>query len=92
VVADLQGWDALNILSWLLFLFAVIPRTAELVAALADELVYRSGAQFIPGAKVTGARPVPLGRQHVEAQNAHGDADFVSAAEAIRRMTGQSET
>jgi hypothetical protein len=91
VVTFLQQWDALAILAWLLFLFAVIPSTAELLAALADELVYRSGAQFIPGAKVTGARPVPLGRQHVEAQNAHGDADFVSAAEAIRRMTGQPE-
>jgi hypothetical protein len=92
VVAFLQQWDALAVLAWLLFLFAVIPSTAELLAALVDELVYRSGAQFIPGAKVTGTRPVPLGRQHVEAQNAHGDADFVSASEAIRRMTGQSET
>jgi hypothetical protein len=92
VVTFLQQWDALAILAWLLFLFAVIPSTAELIAALADELAYRSGAQFIPGAKVTGARPVPLGRQDVEAQNAHGDADFVSAAEAIRRMTGQSDS
>lgn len=91
-VSFLHTSPTLLILVWLVFLFGVIPCTAGLLAALADELVYRSGAQFISGAKVLGARPVPLGRQHVEAQNAHGDADFVSAAEAIRRMTGQSET
>jgi hypothetical protein len=92
VVGPLTDWDALGILAWLLFLFAVIPNTVKLLAALADELAYRSGAQFITGAKVTGTRAVPLGRQHVETQNAHGDADFVSAAEAIRRMTGQSDS
>jgi hypothetical protein len=82
-VSFLNTSPALTIFGWLVFLFAVIPSTAGLIAALADELVYRSGAQFIAGAKVVGPRPVPLGRQYVEAQNAHGDADFVSAAEAI---------
>lgn len=90
-VSFLNTSPALLIFTWLVFLFGVIPSSAGLVAALAGELVYRSGAQFIPGAKVLGTRPVPLGRQHVETQNAHGDADFVSAAEAIRRMTGQPE-
>jgi len=91
IVATLNQWDALSLLSWLLFLFFVIPKAAGLIAALADELVYRSGAQFIPGAKVLGSRPVPLGRQQVETQKAHGNADFETAAEAIRRMAGQSE-
>jgi hypothetical protein len=91
IVATLNQWDALSLLSWLLFLFFVIPKAAGLIAALADELVYRSGAQFIPGAKVLGSRPVPLGRKQVETQKAHGNADFETAAEAIRRMAGQSE-
>jgi hypothetical protein len=90
IAASLTQWDVLPILTGLLFLFAVIPNAAGLVVALADELVYRAGAQFIPGAKVLGSRPVRVGRQEVEAQKAHGNADFETAAEAIRRMTGQS--
>jgi hypothetical protein len=91
LVSFMRDWDVLAIVAWLILLFAVIPKTAAACAALLDELIYRAGAQFIPGAKVLDPRPVPLGRHDVEAQNAHGDADFVTPTEAVRRMAGQPE-
>ena len=62
--------------------------TVGVIAALLDELVYRSGAQFIAGAKVLEPGAWRISRQNVEDQKAHGDADFVPAAEAVRRMFG----
>jgi hypothetical protein len=91
VVSFLSRWAILPILTWIVFLFFVIPKTVEVIAALLDELVYRSGAQFIAGAKVLDPGASRLGRKDVEDQNAHGDADFVTAAEAVRRMAGQPE-
>jgi hypothetical protein len=70
----------------LVFFFVVIPQTVGVISALLDELVYRSGAQFIAGAKVLEPGAWRLGRQNVEQQKAHGDADFVTAEEAVRRM------
>src|ERR1017187_1644840 len=75
----------------IVFLFFVIPKTVEVIAALLDELVYRSGAQFIAGAKVLDPGASRLDRRDAEDQHAHGDADFVTAAEAVRRMAGQPE-
>jgi hypothetical protein len=69
----------------LVFFFLVIPKTVGVIAALLDELVYRSGAQFIAGAKVLEPGAWRLGRQNVEEQKAHGDADFVTAEDAVRR-------
>ena len=65
--------------------------TVGVIAALLDELVYRSGAQYITGAKVLEPGAWRLSRQNVEEQKAHGDADFVTAAEAVRRMAGRPE-
>lgn len=90
-VKFLHEWKAQTVLSWLLFLFSMIPATTSAIVALLDELIYRTGAQFIPGAKVLDPHPERLGRADVEAQNAHGDADFVSAEEAVQRMGGQAE-
>ncbi|HEY5225346.1 MAG TPA: hypothetical protein VIJ06_01010 [Methylovirgula sp.] len=83
----LAYWEA-PIFDWVMFLLAVVPNSADLAAAVAEELAYRSGAQFIPGAKVLGTRPTPISRKHIETQKAHGDASFVPAAEAVRRMAG----
>jgi hypothetical protein len=65
--------------------------TVAVIAALLDELVYRSGAQYITGAKVLEPGAWRLSRQNVEEQKAHGDADFATAAEAVRRMAGRPE-
>ena len=67
----------------------MIPKTVAAIAALLDELVYRSGAQFVAGAKVLEPGAWRLGRQNVEQQKAHGNANFVTAAEAVRRMFGR---
>ena len=91
VASFLSRWAVLPMLTWIVFLFVVIPKTVEVIAGLLDELVYRSGAQFIAGAKVLDPGASRLGRKDVEDQNAHGDADFVTAAEAVRRMAGQPE-
>jgi len=72
----------------LVYFFVVIPQTVGVIAALLDELIYRSGAQFVAGAKVLEPGAWRLGRQNVEEQKAHGDAEFVAAAEAVRRMFG----
>ena len=90
-VTFLVTWNVLPILTWLVFLVAVIPLTVGAIAALIDELVYLSGAQFIAGAKVLDPSAARLGREHVENQNAHGDADFVTSTEAVRRMAGRPE-
>ena len=90
-VTFLNTWAVLPILTWLVFLFVVIPQTVAVIAALIDELVYLSGAQFIAGAKVLEPSAARLSREHVENQNAHGDADFVSSTEAVRRMAGRPE-
>ena len=70
----------------LVFFFVVIPQTVGVISTLLDELVYRSGAQFVTGAKVLEPGAWRLSRQNVEQQKAHGDADFVTAEEAVRRM------
>jgi hypothetical protein len=70
----------------LVFFFLVIPKTVGVIAALLDELVYRSGAQFIAGAKLLEPGAWRLGRQNVEERKAHGTADFVTAEDAVRRM------
>ena len=72
----------------LVFFFVVIPQTVGVMSALLDELVYRSGAQFVTGAKVLEPGAWQLGRQNVEREQrtAHVDADFVAAEEAVRRM------
>ena len=87
----LPAWAVLFRVKWavpLVFFFVVIPMTVAVIAALVDELVYRSGAQYITGAKVLEPGAWRLSRQNVEDQKAHGDADFVTAAEAVRRMFG----
>ncbi len=75
----------------LVFFFVVIPMTVGVVSALLDELVYRSGAQYVAGAKVLEPGAWRLTRQNVEEQKAHGDADFVAAEEAVRRMFGSGK-
>jgi hypothetical protein len=70
----------------LVFFFVVIPQTVGVISALLDEMVYRSGAQFVRGAKVLEPGAWRLGQQNVEQQKAHGDADFVAAEEAVWRM------
>ena len=85
-VTFLQDWRALAIFVWLVFFFVVIPQTVGVIAALVDELVYRSGAQYVAGAKVLEPGAWRLGRQNVEEQKAHGDADFETAEDAVRRM------
>ena len=72
----------------LVFFFVVIPQSVGVIAALLDELVYRSGAQFVAGAKVLEPGAGRLSQRNVEQQKAHGDADFVTAEEAVRRMFG----
>lgn len=90
-VAFLNAWNVLPILAWVVFLFVVIPQTVGFIAALLDELIYRLGAQFIAGAKVLDPSALRLGKKYVETQKVHGDADFVTAAEAVRRMAGRPE-
>jgi hypothetical protein len=70
----------------LVFFFVVIPQTVGVISTLLDELVYRSGAQFVTGAKVLEPGAWRLSRQNVEQQKVHGPADFVTAEEAVRRM------
>ncbi len=89
-VSCLKAW-VIPILAWIVFLFAVIPQAVQAIAALLDELIYLSGAQFIAGAKVLEPRAARVGKKHVEEQKAHGDADFVKAADAVRRMAGRPE-
>ncbi len=90
----LPVWAVTFLLNWgvlLVFLFVAIPMTVAVIAALLDELVYRSGAQYITGAKVVEQGAPRLGRQNVEDQKAHGDAEFVTATEAVRRMAARPE-
>lgn len=90
----LPAWAVIFLVKWavpLVFFFVVIPMTVAVIAALVDELVYRSGAQYISGAKVLEPGAWRLSRQNVEEQKAHGDADFVTAAEAVRRMFGHGK-
>jgi hypothetical protein len=90
----LSAGNAAFLYKWgvvLVFLFVVIPMMVAVIAALLDELVYRSGAQYIAGAKVLEPGAWRLGRHNVEEQKAHGDADFATAAEAVRRMAGRPE-
>ncbi len=74
------------------FLFAVIPLTVGAIAALFDELVYQTGAQFVTGAKVVDPHIHPAGLGDVKAQNAHGEADYLTAEEAVKRMGGGEGT
>jgi hypothetical protein len=90
VVAFFGKWNVPTIAAWLFLLFAAIPKSVAAIAALIDELLYRAGAQFISGAKVIDTKPTPLGRGDVDNQKAHGDADFVPAAEAVSRMGGRA--
>lgn len=91
VIDFLNAWAVLPILTWAVFLFVVIPKTVEAIHALLDEVIYQSGAQFITGSKVLEPRAARVGRKHVEEQKAHGDADFVKATDAVRRMAGRPE-
>ncbi len=87
-------WLRLEARNWavpLVFFFVVIPMTVAVIAALADELVYRSGAPYITGAQVLEPGAWRLSRQNVEQQMAHGDAGFATAAEAVRRMFGSGK-
>jgi hypothetical protein len=87
----LPAWAVIFLVKWavpLVFFFVVIPMTVAVIAALVDELVYRSGAQYITGAKVLEPGAWRLSRQNVEEQKAHGDARFETAEEAVRRMFG----
>jgi hypothetical protein len=87
----LPAWAVLFLVNWalpLVFFFVAIPMTVAVIAALADELVYRSGAQYVTGAKVLEPGAWRVGRQSVEDQKAHGDAEFETAEEAVRRMFG----
>lgn len=77
---------ALPLCVLLVFFFVAIPKSVAAIAALLDELIYLSGAQFVAGAKVLEPGAWRLSRQNVEQQKAHGDADFVTAEEAVRRM------
>jgi hypothetical protein len=90
IISFLKAWG-IPILVWIVFLFVVIPLAVQAIAALLDELIYRLGAQFIAGAKVLEPRAARVGLKHVEEQMAHGDADFVKATDAVRRMTGRPE-
>ena len=90
IVSFLKAWG-IPILAWIVFLFVVIPQAIQAIAALLDELIYLSGAQFIAGAKVLEPSAARASRKHVEEQKAHGDADFVKAADAVRRMAGRPE-
>ncbi len=92
VVIFLRNWGALQISILLVFFFVVIPRTVGVIAALLDELLYRSGAQYVTGAKVLDLRAVRPSRAEVETQKVHGDADFVTAAEAVRDMLGHRKS
>ena len=90
----LPAWVVLFLVNWalpLVFFFVVIPMTVAVVAALADELVYRWGAQYVTGAKVLEPGAWRVGRQSVEDQKAHGDAEFETAEEAVRRMFGRGK-
>ena len=90
----LPVWAVLFLVNWalpLVFFFVAIPMTVAVIAALVDELVYRSGAQYITGAKVLEPGAWRLSRQNVEQQMAHGDAGFAGAAEAVRRMFGSGK-
>jgi hypothetical protein len=52
------------------------------------ELLYQSGYQGMDGAKVTDKAPKPPpGREVVETQKAHGDAQLASEAEALALLT-----
>ena len=85
----LPAWVVLFLVNWalpLVFFFVAIPMTVAVIAALADELVYRWGGQYITGAKVLEPGAWRVGRQSVEDQKAHGDAQFETAEEAVRRM------
>jgi hypothetical protein len=88
-VSFLQSVLPISVL--LVFFFVVIPMTVGVIAALLDELIYRSGAQFVAGAKLLEPGASRVSRQNVEEQKAHGDADFATAAEAVRRMAGRPE-
>jgi hypothetical protein len=52
--------------------------------ALFQEILYQMGHQGIQGAKVLDKQPAaPPGREQVETQKAHGDAQLASEAEAL---------
>jgi len=91
-VSFLKDHAAPALLAQLVFLFGMIPATISLIAELFNGLVYRLGAQYIPGANVTGERPVPITRKQVEAQMVHGDEGFASPLDAVRRMAGNRDS
>ncbi len=58
--------------------------------ALANELRYQFGDQGMEGAKVTDKAPKPQpGREVVETQKAHGDAQLASEAEAVALLNSK---
>jgi hypothetical protein len=88
VVTFLRDWKAVGVVEWLWFFFCIVPGAVALGLLAVDELTYRAGAQFVPGAKVLDPPRPPRTLESVHAQKFHGAADFVPADDAADHMSG----
>ena len=88
VIGFLQDWHEVEAVQWLWFFFGIVPKAVPVALVVLDELIYRSGAQFIPGAKVLDPVRPPRTLESIHDQRVHGAADFVPADDAANRMSG----
>ena len=84
----IEHGPGLTFLFWVLYLFAILPFGVALAGAILDEEVFRSNAQFIPGANVLDAPPPPKqGRLAVETQDLYGKiGGFAAVKEALAAL------
>lgn len=68
----------------------LIPTLPQWLPPLIEELRYQFGDESMDGAPVTDKAPKPPpGREVVETQKAHGDAQLASEAEAVALLTNK---
>jgi hypothetical protein len=86
------AYQSSEYLGWALTYLVMAPLLAKVGTDLIYTLAYRTGAQFIPGAKVLDLPPDRINPSQLDTEAPHGDASFETAADMVRRMRGKART
>jgi hypothetical protein len=82
----LDGWNAVGVIRWFIFYLGIVPPLVYFALALFESFVYASGAQYIPGAKLTDPVIREKTLETMREEQTHGAADFVDPDDAARQM------
>jgi hypothetical protein len=87
VVQFSSDWQVVPIAALGAFGVFVVPALSSMTVLLFEELVYRSGAQFIPAPRTAAPPTAPKTLEALRAETVHGTGKIASPAEAARQMS-----